>query len=490
LSQVYDMAANRLLRFLPLLFLAGLVILSFLLNFNGLYGQDAHEYLRQSQSIFGRLRGQAVPVPNLGDATFAGGYPLLAALIRCVVADARLALQVAAWVAAAFALGVFERLLALAAPGARAENRWAFAVLAWALAPAFLRVSMTCMSDGLGLALLLAAFFFGLRAVEKKRGSDAVGAAVFAALAISTRYALAALLLPLAVAVGFFLLKKKKWGWAVGALVAGAVALLPHFWLKSGGAENPLGHSMFAQWSFLNVFKSTFYNQNGLADYTLPNGIFVFSLLAHPSFCLLLPGLFLLFKKTDLALPAKKILLASLLAYLVLLVGIQHQNPRHLLPAYALLLLLLFPAWDRFFSYGFYFFKRLTWCVLGLLLACQIFFGARALAPMLARQRLETSVAREIGPILSPGALLFGFDLDIAMRSYLPDVQHQSLWERRYDDFPPGSFVLFNETALRDQWAGKNPMLNWAFLRDSFELTERRTLPSGWSLYEVKRRTQ
>jgi hypothetical protein len=482
------MAANRLLRFLPLLFFAGLAILSFLLNFNGLYGQDAHEYLRQSQSIFARLRGGAAPAQGLGDLTFAGGYPLLAALLRCVVADAGVALQVAAWAAAAVAFGIFERLLALLTPGARAETRWVFAGLAWALAPAFFRVSMTCMSDGLGLAFALAAFFFGLRAVEKKRGRDALGAAVFAALAISTRYALAALLLPLAVAVGFFLLKKKKWGWAVGALSAGAVALLPHFWLKSGGAENPLGHSMFAQWNFLNVFKSTFYNQNGLADYTLPNGIFVFSPLAHPSFCLLLPGLFLLFKKTDLALPAKKILLASLLAYLVLLVGLPHQNARHLLPAYALLLLLLFPAWDRFFSYGFYFFKRLTWGVLGLLLACQVFFSARALAPMLARQRLETSIAREIRPIVPPGALLFGFDLDVAMRSYLPDVQHRSLWERRYADFPPGSFVLFNETALRDQWAGQNPMLNWIFLRDSFELKERRALPGGWSLYEVARR--
>lgn len=472
-------------KLLPVLFFLTLASLSFLLNFNGLYGQDAHEYLRQSNVIFDRWQGLSIPLPGLGDAEFAGGYPLAGAAMRLLLGNSIWAMQVVSWLAGAFGLLIFERLLALLAPGVRTESRWVFAGLGLVFAPMFFRAGLTSMSDAMGLALALAAFFFGLRTFENGRTIDILAAAVFGAGAISTRFALAALLLPLALAIGYQWLTSKKWFALAAALGAFSLAMLPHFWLKAGGAENPLMHSMLQHWSVGNFFQRTFSNENGLVHYTLPNILFLGFPFAHPAFCLGLPGLFFLFKKTDLVLPAKRILLVSVLVYLMLLGGIPHQNLRHLLPAYTLVLLLLFPAWDRFYCYGFLFFRRLTtWLLVGAL-SLQLLCCVKYLAPTLARNHLERKVASQLKAVLPPNAIVYAFDLDVAMRSYLPGVQYKNLWERRYPDFPAGSFVLFNE-ALRPQWQGQNPILNWDFLKENYSLKQRATLPEGWELWEIE----
>jgi len=478
-------ASSLFSRTVPALFFLCLVLLSFLLDFNGLYGQDAHEYLRQSRVIFDRWQDLPIPLPTIGDSEFAGGFPLLGALLRFVMGDAVLALQMVAWLAAAFGLWVFERLLALLAPGARAESRWVFAGLGLVLAPMFFRAGLSSMSDGLGLALALSAFFFGLRAFENRWMTDVLWAAGFGALAISTRYALAALLLPLAIALTYYLGSRKKWLLLLAAIGVFGMALLPHFWLRSGGAENPLGHSMLQHWSVGNFFHRTFSNENGQVNYPFPNIVFLGFPIAHPAFCLVLPGIFFLFKKTDLVLPAKKLLLYCIGAYLILLGGMPHQNLRHLLPAYVLLLLLLFPAWDRFYCYGFIFFRRLTSWLLAGALVLQLLCLAKYLAPTIARSHLEKTITVRLKTILPPDATLYGFDLDVALRSYLPGVQFKNLWERRYPEFQPGSYVIFNE-ALRPQWQGQNPILNWDDLKANYSPELKAELPDGWSLWEIR----
>lgn len=480
------MTAHSVLpRLLPGLYFLSLVFLSYVLDFNGLYGQDAHEYLRQSRAIFDRWHGFAIAAPGMGDAEFAGGYPLVGAMLRWVLGDSVLAMQMVSWMAAAFGLWLFVRLLTLLAPGARVESRWAFAGLGLVLCPMFLRAGLTSMSDALGLLFALAAFFYGIRVFERKPLSNAIWAAAFAAMAISTRYSLAALLLPLAVSIGYFLVERKKWLALLGAVGAGVLALLPHFWLKNGGIENPLGHSLLQDWSVFNFFKSSFTTLSGTVSYSLPNGLYLLFPLSHPGFCLVLCGLFFLFKRTDLALPEKKILLACILVYLLLLGGLPHQNLRYLLPVYALLLLLLFPAWDRLYCYGFLFFKRLTAGLLLGALVLQLFCCVRMLAPTLARNHLEQEIATTLQSTIPPNATLYAFDLDVALRTYLPDVQFHNLWERRYAEYPVGSFVLFNE-ALRPQWQGQNPILNWDFLKANYRLQLRAEWPNGWALWEIR----
>lgn len=481
------MILNRLLRFYPLLVVASLILLAYLLSFNGLYGQDAHEYLRLSRVFFARMSGAEAVATGVGHSELAGGYPVAGAVLQWLIPDAVLALQLVSWLSAGAGIWLFGRLLVLWAPGTSPRSRVSFSVLMLALSPYFVRAGLSVMSDALGLLLFLAALFHGLAVLELGRNKNAVWAAAFAGLAIITRLTTAAFLIPFVGAVVLHLWRERQYKWIIAAGLAGVAAVLPHFYfgVMGGAAQNVLSHSTLQGWSPGSFFKTTFTNTNGTLHFFLPNLLYVFAPLAHPGFCLPVSLLFFLFRKTDFHHPSQRVLLFCLAVFLLFIAGLPCQNMRYLLPAYTILLLFLFPAWDRFFSYGFYFLKKPTWAIIVAILAVQVVCSAGVLAHPLSRNRLETAVVKGMKELVPPGSLLYSFDLDAAMRTYLPGVQVESLWEQRMTDFPTGSFMLFNETALREQWQGQNPMLNWDFAKDNYELHALRTLPEGWILYKV-----
>lgn len=480
------MQPNPFLRSLPAVTVIALAVLAMVLSFNGLYGQDAHEYLRLSRACFDLLQGLPYAHAGRGDAEFAIGYPLAGALLQAAGLNAIAALQIVSALSAGVALYFFNRCLLVLSPGARMESRLVFAGVGLALAPCFLRAGLTVMSDALGLAMTMASLAHGLRVLETGKIGTAAGAAFFAGLALITRFSMAALILPVMLAVGVYLLNNRRWVFALVCTGAAGLAVMPHFWFRAGLPGTVLDHSLLQDWSVLNLFRSTFSNSNGAAAYTLPNGLYMLFPLAHPAFCLALPGLLLLSKKTDLHLSSKKILAGSLGLYLLFLGGIPHQNLRYLLPAYAVLLLLFFPAWDRLFAYGSYFFKRLTYSIIGATIALQILSGIWFIRPVIARNHLETQIATTLQRRLPSGAVLFAFDLDIALHSYLKDVRIISLWEKQYTAFPPGSFILFNEAGMQQQWAGRAPMLNWELAKSNYTLSVSDTFDGGWRLYEIK----
>ncbi|MCC7505724.1 MAG: glycosyltransferase family 39 protein [Saprospiraceae bacterium] len=506
-------------------------------DFNGLYGQDAHELLRQSRVFYQHFWGAPYVPQGRGDVELAVGYPLAGAVLRLLGPDSILALQLVSGLAAGSALWAFDFCLRVLTPGAHRWSRQLYAGVALALSAYFVRAGVTVMSDALGLAFTLFAAGYGMRAVEGRRGRDAVGAAAFMGLAVLTRFALAPLLAPLAIGVGVALIRvppipgRRDWnfGWLVLAVLAGLTMLAPHFWLKTGMADAFLGHSLLREWSAGNLFRASFSTGNGLVEYRFPNLVYLFFPLAHPGYLLPLPLLFFLTKRTDFLLPAKKVLMVCLAVYLSFLGGLPVQNVRYLLPAYAFLLLLLFPAWDRFVSYGFYFFKKLTTGLVLGAIGCQLFFTVQILLPVWERNRLEREVAEGVkevrdrlgpSPSLHPsphgegsgyalgsaplplgggvggGAIergfktashppLYTFDLDLALRSYLPDWTIYNLWAERYETYPVGGLILFNEPRLRRQWEGRNPMLNWDFVVGHYELREVAVFSEGWTLYEI-----
>lgn len=472
------------LRILPLLFLLLLAACSYLLDFNGLYGQDAHEYLRQSRVFFLRMQGLPHPPAGPGESELAGGYPLLGALLQFTGMRAGLAMQMLSWLAAAACLWLFELILRVLSPGARPESRWLYGILALALAPYFLRASLTVMSDALGLAFTLAALYCCLLSLEQMRRRYIAGFAVFAVLAVTTRYALIALLLLPGLAIFSEMWRMRRFA-DLGVFVAiGLLASGPFWWLKIPVPVAAI-FIRLQDWSFWNLFQKTFTQTSGTISYALPNIAYLFYPILHPGFCITLPGLLLLFKRTDIGLYAKRVLVMSMVVYLFFLGGIPHQNLRFLLSAYAVLLLLMFPAWDRFFAYGLYFFKRLTYALIGLALACQLVFSFLVFKPVWDRNRLEYQIAEGLKTELQSGDILFAFDVDIALKSYFPKVEFRNLWIKRYADFPAGSYILFNEAGLKAQWAGKAPMLNWEAANSQHNLLEVRKFPGGWTLYRL-----
>ncbi len=139
--------------------------------------------------------------------------------------------------------------------------------------------------------------------------------------------------------------------------VGGMVSIL--LWMYALAPEWPL-----AEWSPRHFLSSHFETPQGTREYPLPNLLFGLSPVCHWGFAVLLPLFLGLFKKTDLQLTEKKVLLGALGGYIMLLGGLPVQDIRHLLPVWALGLFLLFPAIDRAISYGFFYAKNVVVAVL------------------------------------------------------------------------------------------------------------------------------
>jgi hypothetical protein len=458
------------------------------LGFNGLYGQDAHEYLHLSRAYTGLLHGQPYIPSNQGDAEFAVGYPLLGAALKSLIGNDVLSLQLISLASYGIVLYLFNLLLRLLTPGAMGKSRNGYVWVALALSPYLIRAGITVMSDAMGLALLLASLLFGFLHLEFSRTRDGMLAAFFMAACFITRFSTAPFLMPLALAIGWNMFHKKNWAAIFGSALAACLMLLPHFWLKEGVSHGLMGHSLLHDWSLLNAFQRNFTTVSGTIHYPFPNAVFasVYPLVS-PGFVPLLPLLFFLYFRTDLLLPAKRLLLVCLVAETLFLMGLPSQNARYLMPGFVTVLLLLFPAWDRFFAYGFYFLKH-QWMrlILGAVVIAQVITMYYVLAPTVRRNRLEQTVVASLKQNMPPEADLYAFDLDVAIKNYLPDLKLHNLWEKRYDRFPVGSFVLFNEPKLRQQWAGQNPMLNWDDLKANSQIRAVENLDDGWTLYRVE----
>lgn len=466
---------------LPVLLFLLLAAGSFLFHFNGLYGQDAHEYLRQCRVFHERLSGLPAPPPGVGDYQFGAGYPLAGAILNFLIPSSIVALQVVTWLSAALAVYFFSSSNRLLSHGAHQRSRLLFALL-FISTPIFLRSSVSVMSDTMALALLLGAVRFGLEASETYRVKTATLAAFLAVLAAITRPAVAGLLLPIGLWVFWELYRNRRW-WAILASALAALAgLLPHVWARlplNGGWQ---GSSLLGQWSLWHLVSRNMESLSGSHAYFLPNGLFVLSPLFHIGFFLLLPALFFLFKKTDVYLAEKRVLLVGIGAYLLLIGGLPEQSIRYLLPVWAVGLLVLFPAWDRFVCYGFYFTKKYTTLLLIAMVVVQLAGTAYYLRSLWQRNQFETRMATQLRPQLSTGSVLYAMDVDIALRSYLPDVEYRNLWVTTYDSFPAGSYVLFNEPLLSRQWTGMNPMINWEKMHEKGMPKAVDTLEGGWIL--------
>ncbi|MCC7466093.1 MAG: glycosyltransferase family 39 protein [Saprospiraceae bacterium] len=322
-------------RWLPVLYLALLWLLAAACSFNGLHGADTQAYLQQ----FRELHHSVSP-------GMLQGFSMLSATWCCLV---------------------FERLLQCLAHGSRAESRWIFTGLGVSIAPLFLYAGLTVSGDAPWLLLLLLCLYFGFQSLEKKKARLMPLAVLFGSLAMVSRHAYAALLIPYLFWLMLHAWQKKRWE----TIIWSAIALLPGFllykWLQPIILSGP-----WESWSAQHFFHRTFTQNGQTLEYTLPNILYVLFPLAHPGFLLHLPLLFLLAKKTDVVLPEKKILLISTCIYLLFLGGLPFQEIGHLLPVYLMWLLVLFPAWDRMYCYGLIFFRKITLGVIGFTLAVQV----------------------------------------------------------------------------------------------------------------------
>lgn len=252
---------------------------------------------------------------------------------------------------AGVAIIFFIQCVQFLSPGAKQHSRLLFAGLLTS-APIFSFSVFHHNTLITALCLLLIAIGLSLEALEKKEINSAIYATIVSFTLFLLIPSLLLLLAPLTISVF----------WTLNLYRPKAIVIIaPLFIVLFVLATMIL---CIQGWS-INHYRSI---GNTFANYPIPNALFTLLLLINPQFSTALPLLGLLAKKTDLYLPEKKALLIGVILYTIWLDGLPDLVPALMLPLWTTILLLAFPAWDRFVSYGLYFTRKIT------IMALSVFF--------------------------------------------------------------------------------------------------------------------
>lgn len=472
---------------------AAWLVVRFGLHYNGLYGQDAHEYYRYSQALFGYFQRQTPP----GDYFWPVNYPLYGALLTFLTGDNLLALQgisILSFLATGWLLRDIILQIFPPADEKKRNTIFIYITITWFLSPMLWRTSTLVMSDMLGIALTSWAIWAYIRFNKHPSASLMAVFGFAAAAAVMTRYGAAVVLVLPGLVMLRSGLRSRQWIGLVLAAILAIICVLPHIWIRGQNSGAFLGHAWLQHWSVAHWFERIFDTQDGRTFYRLPNLLYSLMALYHPGFSILCSAaiavmLFLNRRNIKISLlplfPSREItfvLTGSFIIYALFLAGIPFQNSRFVMAGYPLLILIAFPAFDFLYAY----FKN-NYLKISLLTAfsvLQICLLYTSFKPFYQRNKLEIALADAIKD--QPSDTLYTFAVDMALKSYHIPQHCLNLWIKKYDSFDKGALVLFNEKAFAKQWEGKNPMINWNRLRQDYQLDTVKVLPEGWILYQIR----
>jgi hypothetical protein len=397
-------------------------------GFDGLYGQDAYEYLRFAGEVRGFLLG--------GAALFARRLPASAA--------------------------------ACSSPAPRRPRQlapWSLRVRVSLRPPSSARSCLPSSGNGTG-------------------GLDLALASFFAVAAVTTRHPVGLVLAPAAAVLAVRALGRRAFAAAGLAVAAALLALSPTLLLARGGASSPLHYPGLREWSLSNAFSRTIDTPDGRESYRVPTVLFALSNAVSPGFFVLGLPLLLAVRKEDFATPLSRALAAGWLLSTAFHAGVPYHHDRHLLASFPLVPFLLFPAFARI--------TRLRLAALpregavlavALLVALQLGLAARACRALFAAIRLELEVVAALRE--TPAVKLYTFFLTPALASRGVPQKLVELWAAPPDDARPGDLLLFAPGRFAAQWKGRRPMTGYETLAARFDLTPLRRLGGGFTLYRL-----
>lgn len=451
-------------------------------GFDGLCGQDAHEYLRFAGEVRAFLAGGPRPGPFFWPVVYPAATAVLSSLTGALPSAAQL-------VSALSLLGAF--VAGAAALGRRFPSDARLSVAYWgagfALAPFVFRASLASMSDLLGAAYLCAFLLFAFEWERDRRGRDLALAAFFAVAAVTTRHPVGLVLAPAAVTLGVGALRRRAFAAAALAAAAALLAFGPTLLLARGGVASPLHYPGLTEWSVSNVLARTIETPDGVHAYRVPTVAFAVSNAVHPGFFLLGLPLLLASRREDFAGTLPRALAAGWFLSAAFHAGSPYHVDRQLLASFPLVPFLLFPAFARAVRAPL---ARLphgsSVAALVLVSALQLGLAARACRAMLAANRLELEAAATLRE--TAGTTLYTFSLTPALATRGIPQRLVDLWATAPDDARVGDLVLFAPERFAAQWAGRAPMQGWERLNARFALLPLRRLASGFTLYRLAAR--
>ncbi len=442
-------------------------------GFNGLYGQDAYEYLRYTDRLTLYFQHGISP----GEFFWPIGYPFIASLLNLIINNGAVSLQAVSLLSYLFSVVYLYKILKLLNIDSKAGF---YIILFFCFSPFIFRTAFLLMAESLSVLCITALTYHIIQYSINYRLKDFSLAVLFIMISAITRYAdLVIIFIPCVFLLITFLKHFKLITLFSGVLII-TVTLLPHIIIYQGHSMNFLGHEWLREWSFKNYVSRGFYTDNGYESYSLINILYPFTNLIYPEFifCGLIFTAFI--KMKYLNSNYFKIFAASLLMYYIFLAGIPYQNFRFLIPSFPFVLILLYPGYEKITRK---YLKGKSIIIISLIvLITQAFFIYKYSAGIYALSKFEKETAGVIKQFDSTKTL-YTFYLNGALNYYGVKNPLVNLYDKQLIDVPAGSYILFNESKFKEQWKNKLPMINWLYIKSNYKLRLLHRFNEGWALY-------
>ena len=226
-------------------------------NFNGLYGQDAHEYLRYSRSLTGFIVHGTPP----GDYFWPVLYPLLCS-ITALVFPSVFSMQLISFLSYIGTVWFLDQLINLIY-GKDDKTLFPYLFVVFLMSPFILRASLLSMSDMTAAFFVTSSAYHFLSFNRTKKTQSFIWGVTLAAMAFHCRYVTAVLLiLPASLSLTELLKQRNGYG-LLGGLLGSLFVFTPHLLIRSSAPIDFIGHEWLKEWSLLNYFGTAFSTVDG-----------------------------------------------------------------------------------------------------------------------------------------------------------------------------------------------------------------------------------
>ncbi|MEL6823374.1 MAG: hypothetical protein AAFP70_16570, partial [Calditrichota bacterium] len=351
------------------------------------------------------------------------------------------------------------------------------------LSPFFLQSSLLIMSDMLATAFVASTLLIARYLEDQPRTSGFLLMLFLAACAVTTRYAVAPLVIYPVLRHWRILFNSFQPSLLFKSAIVGIAPFLPHLLIRRGNSTGFLSHQWLVNWSPLNFFRNEYQTVEGFAVHKLPNILHALSSFYHPGFIFCGILILLFARRSDLkrfSLP-----LISIGLYLIFLAGIPYQNIRYLLPAFPLTLIVIYPAFQR--SFEAILNKSLQYAIVAIVITAQVFLIARYSHPIRQANALEQNIAATVKTY--PATMhIYAFGVAQSLPSYNVENEIINIYYKPLESAVTPSLLLFNPKRYEHQWRDQNPMNNWNFLNREYAVNTMKDFGGGWYLYEVNKK--
>ncbi|WP_420571738.1 ArnT family glycosyltransferase [Kordia sp.] len=444
-------------------------------GFDGLYGQDSYEYLRYTNAIQEYISNGVHP----GNYFWPVLYSTLGSILGFFLGSA-LALQLISCLSFSIACIYILKTIRLLYPNA--QSRFFYVLIFGIFCPFLLKMGFIVMSDALALLFVVLSFYFFFKSYYKNTSLAPIF--IFATCALMTRYASLFITFPIIAYSLYLVCKRKKFLQLIAASVLSILVSIPFLIFQWNALFEATTNPFLQTWSIANYFKSSFTTGDGTTSYLFPNLVYTLYLFFHPGFIFLGSILSLIILKNYKSLftfHQKTLLICSGL-YILFLAGIPFQNPRVLGLVFPCILIGLFPAFVQLIQLKHI--KQLVISIGIFFIALQMFFFSMTFKLIFERAIIEKELTNMIKPY--EGNTLYSFDVDLAMQGRGLDFDYKNMFLERYKNFQTNDLILFDPARYEKQWKDKNPMLNWEFIEQNYQLKILETHPKGWKLYQIE----